>query len=69
MPTKSKPIHTLRVPRKTVRKTHVEDDSLKSLLLRIAERGKLIPPEEQDKISREMREQNYCSGSGPVLEL
>ena len=52
--------------RKTASKTKKSDGSLRALLLGIAERGKLIPLEEQAKISREMREHNFCSGSGPV---
>ncbi len=32
----------------------------------IAERGRNIPPEIQDQISREMRESEFCIGSGPV---
>jgi hypothetical protein len=40
--------------------------SLADLFHRIAERGRLIPPDVQDDLSRRLRESDYCLGSEPL---
>jgi hypothetical protein len=66
MDTKTRPSRAANHTRKPAAKAKKSDGSLRALLLGIAERGKLIPPEEQAKISRELREHNFCSGTGPA---
>ena len=60
------PKHT--EPKRRAVKNAGPESSLKDLFGRIAERGSHIPAIAQDKLSRTLRESDYCLGSGPVRE-
>jgi hypothetical protein len=67
--TKRKPIHSrVTRPNGVRKKSLAAPTPLMALIERIAERGKLIPPEVQDELSREMRRSDFCIGSGPIKE-
>ena len=67
--TKKRPIHKRVARPDGIRKKPLAaPTALMALINRIAERSKLIPPEVQDELSREMRRTDFCIGSRPVNE-